>query len=295
LSELPATEGRSDSTLGLDRLDTPALVALLACENAVAVEAVAARTSELAAAVDRIVARLESGGTLHYVGSGTSGRLGFLDAVECPPTFGTPSEVVQAHIAGGAEALLRAVEGAEDDADAGAREMRKCVNARDAVVGVSASGSAPYVVAALATARELGALTIAVTNSPGSALERVAERAIVLDTGPEPIAGSTRMKAATAQKLVLNAISTVTMVRLGKVYDNLMIDLAATNEKLRRRALRLVALLVPADELRARSLLEAAGGSAKTAVVMGRRGVDAQTARALIGRARGSLRQALDS
>jgi N-acetylmuramic acid 6-phosphate etherase len=290
----PATEARSTTTRGLDQLDTRSLVEVLARENRIAVEAVLARSVEIAAAVDAVVSRLAAGGTLHYVGAGTSGRLGFLDAAECPPTFGTPSGAVRAHIAGKAEALLRAVEGAEDDAEAGAREMRESVTTRDAVVGISASGTAAYVVSALSAARALGALAIAVTNSPSSPLERAAELSIVLETGAEPIAGSTRMKAATAQKLVLNAISTAAMVRLGKVYDNLMVDLVATNEKLRRRALLLVALLAPADEGSARTLLDAAGGSVKTAVVMGRHGVSADAARDAIARTGGSLRAALD-
>lgn len=294
MSELPATEAQSEATRGLDELETRAIVELLARENRIAVDAVAARGGEISAAVERIVSRMRAGGSLHYVGAGTSGRLGFLDAAECPPTFGTPPELVRAQIAGGAIALLRSVEGAEDDAEAGARETRERVKPRDAVLGISASGSAPYVVAAIAEARALGALTIALVNSRGSRLQRAADLAIVLETGAEPLAGSTRMKAATAQKLVLNAISTAAMVRLGKVYDNLMVDLVATNEKLRGRAHRLVATLVPADDQRTMELLTEASGSVKVAVVMGRRGIDAGEARAALERAQGSLRKALE-
>lgn len=295
MSEIPATEARSDATRGLDELETRAIVDLLARENRTAVDAVAACGDAIAAAVERVVARLRAGGSLLYIGAGTSGRLGFLDAAECPPTFGTPPELVRAQIAGGAIALLRAVEGAEDDAEAGARETRERAKPRDAVVGVSASGAAPYVVAALAAARALGALTVAVANTRGSPLERAAELAIVVETGAEPLAGSTRMKAATAQKLVLNAISTATMVRLGKVYDNLMVDLVATNEKLHRRARRLVEMLAATDERRAKELLSEAGGSVKVAVLMGLRGVDADGARAALQNAKGSLRRALES
>jgi N-acetylmuramic acid 6-phosphate etherase len=294
MNELPATEAQSEATRGLDELETRAIVELLARENRVAVDAVAARGGEIAAAVERIVARMRAGGSLHYIGAGTSGRLGFLDAAECPPTFGTPPELVRAQIAGGAIALLRAVEGAEDDAEAGEHETRERIKPRDAVVGISASGSAPYVVAAIAEARRLGALTIALVNSRGSRLERAADLAIVLETGAEPLAGSTRMKAATAQKLVLNAISTAAMVRMGKVYDNLMVDLVATNEKLRRRALRLVGMLVPAGNRKAMELLREAGGSVKVAVVMGRREIDAVEARAALERTHGSLRKALE-
>ncbi len=292
--KLAETERCSPATRGLDQLATPALVEVLVAEGRRALDAAAAQTTAIAAAVDAIVERMERGGTLHYVGAGTSGRLGALDAAEWIPTFGVAPGTVRAHIAGGAGALERAVEGAEDDALAGERLTREAVEPGDAVVGISASGGAPFVVAALATARALGALTIALVNSNASPAAAAAERAIVLATGAEPIAGSTRMNAATAQKLVLNAISTATMVRLGRVYDNLMVDLVATNAKLRRRALGLVTTLVPADEAAAGALLAAARGSVKLAVVMGRRGVGADEARAILARGRGSLRAALE-
>jgi N-acetylmuramic acid 6-phosphate etherase len=288
------TERRSASTRGLDLLATPELVAALIAEGQRALDAAASQTAAIADAVDAIVARLELGGTLHYVGAGTSGRLGALDAAEWFPTFGVAPGTVRAHIAGGAAALERAVEGAEDDALAGERLAREAFAPGDAVVGISASGGAPFVVAALATARALGALTIALVNSEASPAAAMAERAIVLATGAEPIAGSTRMNAATAQKLVLNAISTATMVRLGRVYDNLMVDVVATNDKLRRRALGLVTTLVPANDGVAVALLEAAGGSVKLAVVMGRRGVGADEARVILARGGGSLRAALE-
>jgi N-acetylmuramic acid 6-phosphate etherase len=290
---LPATERRNPRTQGLDLLATPDLVAALVGDNAGALAAVERAAAAIALAVDAIVLRLRAGGRLHYVGAGTSGRLGVLDAAECPPTFGTPPELVQGHIAGGPDALVRAVEGAEDDAEAGAREMRHAVRAADAVVGISASGGAPYVVAAVATARTLGAATIAVVNDPASALVRAAELAIVLETGPEALGGSTRLKAGTAQKLVLNALSTATMVRLGKVYENLMVDVVASNEKLRRRALRLVETLVECDAGAAAELLRLAEGSVKVAVVAGRCGLDAEGARRRLAAAAGSLRGAL--
>jgi N-acetylmuramic acid 6-phosphate etherase len=292
-ADVPATEARSDATAGLDELDTVALVALLARESRRAFDAVEEQAGAIAAAVDAIVPRLRGGGALHYVGAGTSGRLGFLDAAEWLPTFGVEPGMVQAHLAGGGAALLRAVEGAEDDAEAGAAAMRERVAPRDAVVGISASGGAPFVVAALKQARELGAVTVAVSNVPGSPLTSAADYAIVVETGAEPIAGSTRMNAGTAQKLVLNAISTAAMVRLGKVHDNLMIDLVATNEKLRRRALRLVTALAGCDLARAAELLAAADGRVKVAVAMARLGVDASQARARLEAAGGSLREAL--
>lgn len=288
------TERRSAATRGLDLLATPALVAALIAEGRRALDAAASQTAAIAAAVDAIVERIARGGTLHYVGAGTSGRLGALDAAEWMPTFGVAPGTVRAHVAGGPAALERAVEGAEDDALAGERLARETFASGDAVIGISASGGAPFVLAALATARELRALTIALVNSEASPAAATAERAIVLATGAEPIAGSTRMNAATAQKLVLNAISTATMVRLGRVYDNLMVDLVATNAKLRRRALGLVTTLVPADEGAAAALIEAAHGSVKVAVVMGRRGVGADEARAILARGGGSLRAALE-
>ena len=289
---LPATEAVA-ATRDLDTLDALAIVALLAREQAVAAEAVSQATRAIAAAVDAIARRLRAGGTLHYVGAGTSGRLAMLDAAECPPTFGTAASLVVAHVAGGEAALVRAIEGAEDDAAAGAREMN-AITSRDAVVGISASGGAPYVVAALRAARSAGALTIGVANDPSAVLVTEAELAIVLETGAEPIAGSTRLKAGTAQKLVLNALSTATMIRLGRVHDNLMVDVVATNAKLLARAVRLVAALARVDETRARTLLEEAQGSVKVAVVMARRALDAKRARAALAAHDGFLRPLLD-
>jgi N-acetylmuramic acid 6-phosphate etherase len=287
---LPVTEAADARTRDLDTLETGDLVALLAHEQSAAAAAVARVTPAVARAVDAIVARLRAGGTLHYVGAGTSGRLATLDAAECPPTFGTPPALVVAHVAGGSAALVRAVEGAEDDAAAGAAEMRESVGAADAVVAVSASGGAPFVVAALREARACGALAIALTSVASSALAAVADIAIVVETGPEPLAGSTRLKAGTAQKLVLNALSTATMVRLGHVYDNVMVDVVATNAKLQARAERLVRTIAGVDESRARALLDAASGSAKVAIAMHVREVDAACARELLAKSGGFLR-----
>jgi N-acetylmuramic acid 6-phosphate etherase len=274
-------------------METTELVAVLAHEQELAASAVLRATPAIGRAVDAIVTRLRRGGRLHYVGAGTSGRIAMLDAAECPPTFGTAPSLVVAHLAGGEAALVRAVEGAEDDANAGAETVRSSVEAADAVVGISASGGAAFVVTALRTARELGALTVAVTSVDDSALADVAEFSIAIDTGAEPIAGSTRLKGGTAAKLVLNAISTATMVRLGRVHDNLMVDVVATNVKLHARAMRLVEQLGPVDSERARALLSSAEGNVKVAVVMHRRGVGPAEARTLLEGSGGFLRPLL--
>lgn len=293
MSELPQTEARNPRSVGLDMLDTPGLVRVLAEEQREAVDAVLAVAPAIASVVDAIVARLRAGGTLHYIGAGTSGRLGFLDASEMPPTFGTPVGYICAHIAGGQAALTRAIEGAEDDGEAGAREVRDHVAAGDVLIGISASGGAPYVVRAIETARAAGAYTVGVANSENAPLHRAAEAEIVLRTGPEPLTGSTRLKAGTSQKLLLNTISTAVMVRLGKTYDNLMVDVVATNAKLRVRARRLVETLTGGDAETATRLLAAAGGSVKLAALMGRSGLDAEAAAALLARNGGSLRASL--
>jgi N-acetylmuramic acid 6-phosphate etherase len=290
---LAPTEAVASSTRGLDTLATGDLVETLVRESRTAFDAVAAAAPSIALAVDAIVERLQSGGTLHYVGAGTSGRLGVLDAAECPPTFGTSPSFVVGHIAGGPDALVRAVEGAEDDALAGQAQAR-ALDPRDALVAISASGGAPYVVAFARAARERGVRTIALASDARSALVAACELAIVVATGAEPLSGSTRMNAGTAQKLALNAISTATMVRLGKVYDNLMVDVVASNEKLRARAVRLVRALTACDDREARALLERAGGSVKVAVVIARTGLESGAARDLLARNGDSLRRALE-
>jgi N-acetylmuramic acid 6-phosphate etherase len=290
---LPPTEAENPQSAGLDLLTTPALVELLIADQRSAVDAALAQTQAIARAVDEIARRLSRGGRLHYVGAGSSGRIATLDASEMPPTFGTTPEMVQAHIAGGAAALTTAVEGAEDDASAGDLAMLGYVRPDDAVLGISASGAAAFVVAAIARARTIGAYTIALTVDAQSALARAAELAIVPPTGAEVLAGSTRLKAGTAQKVVLNAISTAVMIRLGKVYDNLMVDVVANNHKLRARALRLVVRLAQVNEERAEELLAQAGGRVKIAVLMERRGVGVVQARALLERNDGALRRLL--
>jgi len=292
-ADLPPTEGRNERSAGLDLLETPSLIELLVSEQRDAVDAVLSESKTIAYAVDEIAARLRAGGVLHYVGAGSSGRLAMLDAAEIPPTFGTAAELVRAHVAGGPEALVRAVEGAEDDGDAGAALIQETLRAGDAAIGISAGGGAAFVVSAISRARDMGAYTVALTAAAGSPLALAAETALVVATGAEALAGSTRMKAGTAQKIALNAISTAVMVRLGRVYDNLMVDLVASNHKLRRRALRLICAIAEVDVERASELLDAAGGRVKVAIVMQRRGLDAERARSLLESAGGSLRAAL--
>ncbi len=281
MSGLPETEAIAESGSDLDRLPPHALVARLIESQRSVTDVVYSQREAIAGVVEEIVRRLQRGGRLHYIGAGTSGRLATLDAAEMAPTFGVEAELVHAHIAGGANALVRAIEGAEDDAAAGEGAMSD-VSANDAAIAISASGGAPFVIAALTIARRRGAFAAAIVNTDASPLAAVAERVILLRTGAEPIAGSTRMRAGTAQKIVLNTISTATMVLLGKVYENLMVDLVATNRKLRARAVRLVRQLTGVDEARAEELLEAADGSVTCAVVMQSRGVDAHEARALL-------------
>ncbi len=293
MTDFPATEAVNPRSAGLDTMSTSELVEVLVLEHRGAVDAVASAAPALARAVEGIVRRLEFGGRLHYFGAGSSGRIGVLDASEMPPTFGTDPSMVCAHIAGGHEALTRAIEGAEDDAASGVAAAEACASARDAVLGLSASGGAPFVVGAVERARALGAYTIGISSVEDSPLTRAAEVPIVLSTGPEAVSGSTRLKAGTAQKIALNTLSTAVMVRLGKVYNNLMVDVVGGNAKLRARAIRLVRHLTGVDEKDARRLLAAADGRVKVAVVIARRNVGAEEAIALLERHRGSLRAVL--
>ncbi len=288
---LPSTESVDGRTANIDRVDTLTRVRLLIESQRGAVDAALAASGTIARAADSVAGALRAGGRVIVVGAGTSGRLGVLDASELPPTFGFPADRYVGRIAGGDGALRKSVEGAEDDAAAGAASVADVV-AGDVVIGVSASGSAAFVQSALAAARTNGALTIAVVNAADTALARMADLAIEALTAAEPIAGSTRMRAGTAQKIVLNAISTAAMIALGKTYRNRMVDVVASNAKLRARAERLVGEL--AGEVDAAALLSAAGGSVKTAVVMARRGVDRSAAEALLAAAGGRLADLMD-
>ena len=293
MSELPATESRDPATAHIDRLDDVALARTLIAGQRAAVDAALLAVDAVARVIALVAHTLEQDGRVVLIGAGTSGRLGVLDAAELPPTFSLDPVRIEGRIAGGDAALRAAVEGAEDDPDAGARVVAD-LRPGDLAIGLSASGTAPYVLAALHAARERGARTVAIVNTSGSALEREAEFAIVLETGSEPIAGSTRMRAGTAQKIVLNAISTGAMIRLGKTYGNRMVDVRATNAKLRARSERLVRELAP-EAGEPAALLAAAGGSVKLAVVMARRGVARAEAEQLLLAARGRLGEIIDA
>jgi len=266
---LPTTELRNRASENIDRLSTQQIVDLINAEDALIPAAVARQDKQIAAAIDLIVARFKEGGRLFYVGAGTSGRLGVLDASECPPTFGVPPSLVQGIIAGGRRALVRSAEGAEDYPEDGAAAVeKKRVRARDVVVGLAACGMTPFVHGALKQARRIGAATIFVTCAPEAVAHIPAEIIINPVVGPEVVTGSTRMKAGTATKLVLNMLTTGAMIRLGKVYGNLMVDLKATNEKLRDRSVRIVMEITQLNRPRAQKLLARAQGKVKAAIVM---------------------------
>ncbi|MEU8195103.1 N-acetylmuramic acid 6-phosphate etherase [Microbispora amethystogenes] len=278
-----ATEQSDPRYSGIDTLPTEEIARLMNAADAAVPAAVGQAVPAISASVDAIAARMADGGRLLYIGAGTSGRLAVLDASECPPTFGTHPDLVQGIIAGGDAALVRSVEGAEDDAEAGAAVIRdKSVGPLDSVVGISASGRAPYVVGAVEEARRRGALTVGLACNTGTPLALAAERAIEVIVGPEVVTGSTRLKAGTAQKLVLNMISTITMIRSGRTYGNFMVDVVASNSKLVDRAARIVSDITGAEVPDAREVLEHAGRDVKTAVVMIERGVGADDARALL-------------
>jgi N-acetylmuramic acid 6-phosphate etherase len=284
MPDLRLTEQRNARSAELDTLSSGELVALINAEDRTVAEAVGREAAPIARAIELVEAALRSGGRLIYVGAGTSGRLGVLDAAEMPPTYGTDPELVQGVIAGGYGALVRACEGAEDHPDQGAAAMdEREVGPRDFVLGIATSGSTPYVHGALARARERGARTgFLLCTHPSDELRAAHDVVIAPLVGPEVVTGSTRMKAATATKLVLNTLTTGVMVRLGRVWGNLMVDLQVTCEKLQDRGERIVMEVLGVDRERARSLLDEAGGQVKTALVMARLGVDpAEAARRL--------------
>jgi N-acetylmuramic acid 6-phosphate etherase len=288
------TEQPNPRTKEIDRLDTPDILRVMNEEDKTVAYVVEKALPAITQAVDAIVERLRSDGRLLYIGAGTSGRLGLLDAVECVPTFSTPPELVQGILAGGEAAFIRSVENVEDMSEAGEADLRAIkLTAQDIVVGIAASGRTPYVLGALAYARSLGAYTIGIScNVPAPILENV-DTAIPLPIGSEVIAGSTRLKSGTAQKMVLNMLSTATMIKLGKVYGNLMVDVKITNEKLGNRARNILMHLTNIDESQAEALLQAADGNVKTAVVMQKRSVDVEEARRLLHEAEGHLNKVI--
>lgn len=288
------TEQRNPRTEKIDVASSLEIVDLLNGEDATVAGAVSRERVPIAKAIDLIVGAFKSGGRLVYVGAGTSGRLGVLDASECPPTFGSPPEQVVGLIAGGYQALVKSAEGAEDDVNAGIAAMDTAgVTERDVVVGIAASGTTPFVRAALGRAQAIKAKTVIVSCSePPRVLRETCDAVIFPQVGPEALAGSTRMKAGTATKLVLNTLSTGAMIRLGKVYGNLMVDLMALSDKLIDRGERIVMECCGVDRDRARAAIKDAGGSVKLAIVMTRAGVSAAAARAKLTAAGGSVRGA---
>jgi N-acetylmuramic acid 6-phosphate etherase len=294
LSILP-TEARNPSTENLDSLSPLELVRVMHAADKEALAAVERELPQITRVIEATAERLEAGGRLFYLGAGTSGRLGVLDASECPPTYNTPPEMVQGLIAGGDIALRISVEREEDDELQGRRDLEQHgFSPKDILVGIAASGRTPYVLGGIRYARELGALSIGLSCVPGSALAQAADLAITPATGPEIVTGSTRMKAGTATKLVLNMLSTGTMVRLGYVYGNLMVNVQPTNVKLRDRAVRIIATITGLSYSEAAALLERAG-SVKTAVIMHKFGLDREEAERRLLSVRGRLRAALES
>ncbi len=293
--KLCKTEERNERTGNIDELSTIDMIRLINDEDKKVALAVEWEAERIAAAVDVIAGQLKAGGRLIYCGCGTSGRLGVLDAVECPPTYSTDPDMVVGLIAGGYDAMFRAVEGAEDDRALGEKDLRDIRFGReDVLVGIAASGRTPYVLGAMAYARSLGAPVISVTCCPGSPVTEAADIAIAPAPGPEVVTGSTRMKSGTAQKMVLNMLSTGAMIKLGKVYGNLMVDVKPSNEKLIDRCRRIVCTAAEVDGETAGEALEQCGWRPKTAIVMLRLGVDAEAARKLLDGSGGRVAAALE-
>lgn len=290
------TESPNPRSADLDTMDAAAVVRLMNDEDRGIAEVVGQQAVQITRAVERIAGRLRAGGRLLYCGAGTSGRLGMLDAAECRPTFSAPAGQVIGLIAGGERAMLRAVEGAEDDEPQGRADIvESAVNEKDCVVGISASGSTPYVLGGLAQARELGAATVAIVCNHGSPIAAACDLPIEIVVGAEVLTGSTRLKAGTATKMVLNMLSTGTFVQLHKVYRNYMVDLQASNEKLRQRSVRIVRDAASVEAAEAERSVEACGGDVKRAIVTLLRSCDPQVAASLLEQADGSVRAVVDS
>jgi N-acetylmuramic acid 6-phosphate etherase len=288
------TEQRNPRTEQIDRASTAEMLSIINREDQQVALAVEAAIPQIAAALDATVERMRAGGRLYYTGAGTSGRLGVLDASECPPTFNVSPELVQGLIAGGDRALRFAVEGAEDSPERGAEELRAAgFRAGDVLCGIAASGRTPYVLGAMREAKALGGTTLSLACSPGAAISALADFPIEVLSGPEVVTGSTRLKAGTATKLVLNMLSTGAMIRLGYVYGNLMVNVQPTNAKLVDRAKRIIAAAAGVDETEAGELLNAAGNVVRTAIVMGRLKVDRARAEALLAQSGNRVAEAL--
>ena len=295
MPKLKATEQRNPRTRGIDARSTIEILRAIHREDASVAHAVSRAIPAIARAVDAMTRAIQNGGRVFYVGAGTSGRLAVLDAAELPPTYGTPAKLFQAIIAGGRRALTHAVEGAEDNRAQGARDLKaRKLSSKDTVVGIAASGGTPYVIGALEFANQAGAATIGVTSNPDTPITKAAKISIVTSTGPEVITGSTRMKAGTAQKLVLNMLSTATMIRLGRVYDNWMIGVALTNQKLRARGLRILMEASGADVAESTRALRQSGHNLAAALIMLKTGASVQEARRLLRDTKGHVHSAIN-
>ena len=292
--ETMLSEQRNPNTLHIDALSSLEVVTLLNHEDKQVAFAVEKNLPQIAQAVEHIVAAFQSGGRLVYMGAGTSGRLGVLDASECPPTFGVPSSMVVGLIAGGETALRNAVEGAEDNREAGEQDLRHIhFSRKDVLVGIAASGRTPYVIGGLQYAKQLGATTISLVSNPNAVMSDIADITITTAVGPEALTGSSRLKSGTAQKMVLNMLTTAAMIRLGKCYQNLMVDVQATNQKLKARAIRIVMQATECDQPMAEQTLFTTHGNAKLAIMMLLSGLDKDQAEAVLAQKKGRLQDAL--
>ena len=288
------SEQRNPNTLHIDALSSLEVVTLLNHEDKQVAFAVEKNLPQIAQAVEHIVAAFQAGGRLVYIGAGTSGRLGVLDASECPPTFGVPSSMVVGLIAGGETALRNAVEGAEDNREAGEQDLRHIhFSRKDVLVGIAASGRTPYVIGGLQYAKQLGATTISLVSNPNAVMSDIADITITTAVGPEALTGSSRLKSGTAQKMVLNMLTTAAMIRLGKCYQNLMVDVQATNQKLKARAIRIVMQATDCDQTTAEQTLFMTHGNAKLAIMMLLSGLDKDQAEAVLAQKKGRLQDAL--
>lgn len=293
--ETLVSEARNPDTVGIDLMSTREVLAAMNREDNKVPQAVEKVLPEITLAVDKIVEAFRHGGRLIYIGAGTSGRLGVLDASECPPTFGVPPEMVVGLIAGGDHALRHPIEGAEDSPEEGRKDLERVkLEARDVVVGIAVSGRTPYVIGGLDYAKSVGATTVALSCNPDSTIARQAEIAISPVVGPEAVTGSTRLKSGTAQKLVLNMLTTASMIRIGKTYQNLMVDLSVSNKKLEARAIRIIVEVAGGTPDDAERLLAAAGNNVKLAILMALTGMDRPTAEAALEKSEGFLRRAAD-
>ncbi|MFA4021075.1 N-acetylmuramic acid 6-phosphate etherase [Clostridioides difficile] len=290
------TEDRNKNTLQIDKEDTLGIIELINNEDKTVAYAVEEQKESIAKAVDIIVDRMKQGGRLFYIGAGTSGRIGILDATECPPTYGVDFELVQAIIAGGNQAIFKAVEGAEDDKELGKQDIiDRGVTSKDVICGIAASGRTPYVIGAMEYAKELGCAVLSITMNPNSEMSKKADLPINIIVGAEVIMGSTRMKSGTAQKMVCNMLTTASMVKMGKVYSNLMVDVKTSNEKLVERAKRIIMIATNVKYDVAEKFLEEADNSVKLAIFMIKSGLDKDSAKSILDRQEGYISEALKS